>query len=71
MLPPYRPSQPIGILPGFNPGNHFHRMQIDDGNIAIGRTRYKRARAVRLHDNAGRAVSNSNSLNRFFLSPHR
>src|ERR1019366_3776278 len=65
LLPANCPSQPIGILPGFNVANHFHRMQIDDGNIAVGGTRYKCARAIRLHNDAGCAVSHCDSLNRF------
>ena len=57
-----RPSQAVGAVPSLYAANYLHGMQIDDGDITIGRTRYKSSRPAGLDQYPGCAVSDRNFL---------
>src|ERR1700719_1856320 len=59
------PGEAVGILAGLNMPHHFHPMEIDNGNITVRCARHKCACPVGLHDDAGCAVSDCDSLDRF------
>ena len=59
------PGEAVGILTGFNMAYHFHRMHIDNRNITVRSACHKCARAIGLHLDAGCAVSDWDSPNRF------
>src|SRR5271155_5382128 len=58
----YRPGKAVGLFAGVDVTGYFQRFQIDDGDVAIRRAGYVRARAIRLHQDAGRAMSNLHPL---------
>ena len=60
-----RPSQPVGILANFDATHYFHRMLINDNNINVGRACQECTRTIRWHNDAGGALSDSDSLDGF------
>src|SRR5947209_19420189 len=54
---PYCPGQTVGLFAGLDVPAHLQCFQINDRDIVVRSACYVRARAVRLHEDAGRAAS--------------
>ena len=62
----FSPPKPARRDPGqFDATHYFHRMLINDNNINVGRACQECTRTIRWHNDAGGALSDSDSLDGF------